>query len=117
MSDQVHSTGGFGVVQSVPANLAFASGGELVEVLAAVASTHIKVLAAAFSADAGGICQIKSGATVIARWNFGANGQLVLPFNPAGWCTTAAAAALNCTHSATGNIRGVFVVELIEADA
>jgi hypothetical protein len=35
------------------------------------------------------------------------NGQLVLPYNPAGWCETAASALLNLELSAATAVGGV----------
>ena len=79
--------------------------------VAAVAAKKILVLAVALVASGGAnTVRFESGAggtALSGQMDIAADGQLVLPFNPAGWFQTAAAELLNLELSAATSVAGV----------
>lgn len=80
-------------------------------VAAAGAGVKIRVVALVLSAP-GGANDIRlesaaSGTAILGSIGLADNGQLVLPYNPAGWCETAANALLNLELSAGTAVGGV----------
>lgn len=55
-----------------------------------------------------------SGTALTGQMALAANGSLVWPYNPAGWCETAAAALLNLELSAATSVDGVIGYVLVE---
>lgn len=78
--------------------------------VAAVAGKKIRVLALALVASGGAnTARLESGAggsALTGQMSLAANGVLVLPHNPTGWCETAAAALLNLELSAATSVDG-----------
>ena len=80
--------------------------------VAAVTSKKIRVLALAVVADDAVTFKLQSGAggtDLTGAHSFVANGGLVLPFNPQGWCETAAGALLNASLGGAVGVRGCLV--------
>jgi len=78
--------------------------------VAAVASKQIRLLSLVLVAS-GGANTVRlesdaSGTALTGQMDIGDNGQLVLPFNPAGWCETVAGKLLNLELSAATAVAG-----------
>lgn len=78
--------------------------------VAAVTGKRIRVLACALVAS-GGANTIRfesdaGGTALTGQMNLAADGQLVLPYNPAGWFETVAAELLNLELSAATSVDG-----------
>lgn len=86
--------------------------------VAAVAGKRIRVLALILVASGGALSvRLESGAggaALTGVMDLAADGQLVLPWNPAGWCQTAVAALLNLELSAATLVAGVLTYQLVE---
>lgn len=86
--------------------------------VAAVTGRKIRVLALAMVASGGAnTVRLESGAggtALTGLMDLAADGQLTLPYNPAGWCETAAAALLNLELSAATSVAGV--LNYVEVD-
>jgi hypothetical protein len=99
-------------IQSVPlyAVVAAATGGDNT-LVAAVTGKKIRVMSLVLVASGGAnSVRLESGASGTALtgvMDIIDNGQLVLPYNPAGWCETAASALLNLELSAATAVGGV----------
>lgn len=98
-------------VQSTPQHAAIAassSGNNTV--VAAVTGRKVRVLAAVFVAAGAVTVKLQSGAggtDLTGAMALAANGVLVLPFNPQGWCETAVAALLNLSLGGAVSVAGV----------
>lgn len=102
-----------GVVGPVKhAAIAAASSGDNT-LVAAVSGKTIRVLAVVLVASGGAVStRFESGAggtALTGVMDIADNGQLVLPYNPAGWCQTAAGALLNLELSAAVAVAGCLV--------
>jgi len=79
--------------------------------VAAVTGAQIRVLAIALVATGGAnTVRLESGAggtALTGLMDLIADGQLVLPYNPAGWCQTAAGSLLNLELSAATAVAGM----------
>lgn len=86
--------------------------------VAAVAGKRIRVLSLVLVASGGvNTVRLESGAggtALTGLMDLVAEGQLVLPFNPAGWCETAVAALLNLELSAATAVAGMLAYVLVE---
>lgn len=86
--------------------------------VAAVTGEKIRVLALVLVASGGAnTVRLESGASGTAltgQMDIGDNGQLILPYNPAGWCETAAAALLNLELSAATAVAGLLAYVTVE---
>lgn len=78
--------------------------------VAAVTAKKIRVLAMVLVASGGAnSTRLESGAggtALTGVMDLAADGQLVLPYNPLGWCETAAGALLNLELSAATAVAG-----------
>lgn len=83
------------------------------ELVALVAAKKIRVIALVVQCGSSATTVLfESGtATRVHRVQAGANGGMVLPFNPTGWFETAAGSSLTCTTSAgsSTDISGVYI--------
>ena len=91
--------------------IAAASAGDNTLVAAAGSGIKIRVVSLVLSAP-GGANDIRlesgaSGTAILGSVGLADNGQLVLPYHPAGWCETAANALLNLELSAATAVGGV----------
>ena len=90
--------------------VAASTGGDNTLVLA-VTGKKIRVIALVMVASGGAnSARLESGASGTALtgvMDIVDNGQLILPWNPAGWCETAASALLNLELSAGTSVAGV----------
>lgn len=81
--------------------------------VAAVSGAKIRVLAIVLVASGGAnTVRLESGAggtALTGQMNLSADGQLVLPYNPAGWAETAAGSLLNLELSAATSVDGALV--------
>lgn len=81
--------------------------------VAAVAGKAIRVLALVLVASGGAnTVRLESdagGTALTGQMDIGDNGQLVLPYNPAGWVATAAGELLNLELSAATAVAGVVI--------
>ncbi len=86
--------------------------------VAAVTSKKIRVVHLVLVASGGANnVRLESGASGTALsgvMNLAANGQMVWPFNPAGWCETAAGSLLNLELSAATAVGGVLGYVTVE---
>jgi hypothetical protein len=85
--------------------------------VAAVTGKKIRVVALAISSVGALLVRLESGASgtpLTGQMALAANGTLVWPYNPAGWCETAAAALLNLELSAATSVDGVLGYVLVE---
>lgn len=86
--------------------------------VAAVTAKRIRVHALTLVASGGAnSVRLESGAggtALTGVMDIVDNGQLVLPYNPSGWCQTAAGAFLNLELSAATAVGGVLVYSLVE---
>lgn len=86
--------------------------------VAAVTGKRIRVVALFLVASGGAnTLRFESGAggtALSGQFNLAANGQLVLPFNTAGWLQTAAAALLNLELSAATSVDGALAYVEVE---
>jgi len=77
----------------------------------AVASQRIRVVALVLVASGGtNTVRLRSGASgpaITAQMDLANDGQLVLPYNPAGWCETVAGDLLNLELSDAGSVAGM----------
>ncbi len=97
--------------------VAAATGGDNTLVLA-VTAKKIRVVSLVLVASGGAnTVRLESGASGTAltgQMDIIDNGQLVLPYNPAGWTETAAAALLNLELSAGTSVAGVLGYVTVE---
>lgn len=97
--------------------VAAATGGDNT-LVAAVTGKKIRVIALVLVASGGAnSVRLESGASgtaITGVMDIIDNGQLVLPYNPAGWCETAAAALLNMELSAATAVAGVLGYVTVE---
>lgn len=81
--------------------------------VAAVTDKAIRVLAIALVASGGAnTVRLESdadGTALTGQMDIGDNGQLVLPYNPAGWVATVAGELLNLELSAATAVAGVVI--------
>lgn len=100
-------------IQYAAVSAAAASDNELV---AAVAGKRIRVHSLVLVASGGAnTATLRSDTTgITGAMDLGADGQLVLDHNPAGWFQTAAAEALNLLLSAATLVAGSLTYSLIE---
>ncbi len=86
--------------------------------VAAATGKRIRVMALILVASGGANnTRLQSGAGGTAMtgvMNLAANGQLVMPYNEAGWCETAVAALLNLDLSAATLVAGVLTYVTVE---
>ena len=86
-------------------------------VAAAGAGIKVRVVAAVFVASGGAnSLRLESdtgGTALTGVMDVGDNLQLVLPYNPAGWCETAANKLLNLELAATTSVAGVLGYVLV----
>ncbi len=79
--------------------------------VAAVTGKKIRVIALVLVASGGAntvaLESDASGTALTGRMDIIDNGQLVLPYNPAGWCETATAKLLNLELSTNTSVAGV----------
>lgn len=75
---------------------------------------HALVLVASGGANSARLESAAGGAALTGVMDIADNGQLVLPYNPAGWCQTVAAQLLNLELSAATAVAGMLVYSLIE---
>ena len=99
------------------AAVAASTGGDNTLVLA-VASKKVRVLALALVAS-GGANTVRlesdaSGTALTGQMDIISDGQLVLPYNPAGWCETAAGKLLNLELSAGTSVAGMLAYVTVE---
>ena len=91
--------------------VAASSAGDNTLVAAAGAGIKVRVISLVLSASGGANdVRLESGASGTALTGvigLADNGQLVLPYNPAGWCETAANGLLNLELSAGTAVGGV----------
>lgn len=106
-------------IQSVVqyAAVAASTGGDNTLVLA-VTAKKIRVIALALVAS-GGANTVRlesdaSGTAMTGQMDIVDNGQLVLQYNPAGWCETAAGKLLNLELSAGTSVAGVLAYVTVE---
>lgn len=82
------------------------------DLLAAVTGKKIRLLAADFSVVSAATLTWRSATTAISGARaFAANGQYILPFNPAGWLETVAGEALNLLSSTSTAVGGMIVYQ------
>ncbi len=86
--------------------------------VAAVTSKRIRVIALVLVAS-GGANTVRlesdaSGTALTGQMDLIDNGQLVLPYNPAGWCQTAAGKLLNLELSAGTSVAGILGYVTVE---
>lgn len=77
---------------------------------AAVTGKKLRVVAFTLVAASAVTARLESGAggtALTGQMQLGANAPLVLPYNPAGWCETAAGALLNLELGSAVNVDGV----------
>lgn len=91
--------------------IAASDAGDNTLVAAAGSGVKIRVISLVLSAP-GGANDIRlesaaGGTAILGTIGLADNGQLVLPYNPAGWCETAANALLNLELSAGTAVGGV----------
>lgn len=86
--------------------------------VAAVTGKKLRVVALVLVASGGAnSARLESGASgtaITGVMDIIDNGQLVLPFNPAGWCETAASALLNLELSAATAVGGLLAYVTVE---
>ncbi len=86
--------------------------------VAAVTSKSIRVIALALVASGGAnTVRLESdtgGTALTGAMDLGDNLQLVLPYNPAGWCQTAAGKLLNLELGATTSVAGLLTYVTVE---
>jgi|SRR3990170_8460220 len=85
--------------------------------VAAVTGLKIRVLAFVLVAAGTVTARFESGAggtALSGQMSMAANTHIIGPYNPAGWCETAAAALLNLELSAAVSVDGVLVYVLVE---
>jgi hypothetical protein len=85
--------------------------------VAAVTGKKIRVVSLALVAAGTVTARLESGAggtALTGQMTMGVNTSIVLPYNPAGWCETAAAALLNLELSAAVSVDGVLGYVTIE---
>lgn len=86
--------------------------------VAAVTAKKIRVIAAVFVASGGAnTLRLESdtgGTALTGQMDVGDNLQLVLPWNPAGWCETAAGKLLNLELGATTSVAGLLTYVTME---
>jgi hypothetical protein len=86
--------------------------------VAAVTGKRIRVLALALVASGGAnsarLESAAGGTALTGVMDIGDNGQLVLPYNPAGWCQTVAAELLNLELSAATAVAGALAYVTVE---
>jgi hypothetical protein len=91
--------------------VAAATGGDNTLVAAAGAGIKVRVVQLVLVASGGAnsvrLESAASGTALTGVMDIIDNGQLVLPYNPAGWCETAANALLNLELSAATAVGGV----------
>jgi hypothetical protein len=86
--------------------------------VAAVAGKRIRVLALHLTASGGAntirLESAASGTALTGQMDLAADGQLNLPYNPAGWCQTVAAELLNLELSAATSVDGAITYVTVE---
>lgn len=99
------------------AAIAAATGGDNT-LVAGVVGKKIRVLSLVLVASGGAnsvrLESAAGGTALTGVMDLGADGQLILPYNPAGWCETAAAALLNLELSAATAVGGTLGYVLVE---
>lgn len=84
--------------------------------VAAVAGKTLRVLAVVIVPASAVTIRFESGTggtALTGQMSIAANALFTLPFNPAGWCETAAAALLNLEQSGTVALAGVLLYQEI----
>lgn len=85
--------------------------------VAAVAGKQIRVLSLVLVASGGAntvrLESAAGGTALTGAMDLAADGQLLLPYNPAGWCDTVAAELLNLELSAGTAVAGLLTYTLI----
>jgi hypothetical protein len=86
--------------------------------VAAVTGKKIRVISLALVATGGAnTVRLESGASgtaITGQMDLASDGQLVLQYNPAGWCETAASALLNLELSAATAVAGMLAYVTVE---
>lgn len=75
---------------------------------------HALVLVASGGANTAALESAAGGTALTGDMDIADNGQLILPYNPAGWCQTVAGELLNLELAAATAVAGVLVYSLIE---
>ena len=105
-------------IQSVPQYAVVAASASDNTLVAAVTSKKIRVIAAVFVASGGAnSLRLESdtgGTALTGVMDVGDNLQLVLPYNPAGWCETAAGKLLNLELGAATSVAGLLTYVTVE---
>jgi hypothetical protein len=86
--------------------------------VAAVSGKKIRVLALVLVASGGAntvrLESAASGTALTGQMDLVSDGQLILPYNPAGWCETVAGQLLNLELSAGTSVAGVLTYVTLE---
>lgn len=105
-------------IQSVPLYAVVAASSSDNTLVGAVTAKKIRVIAAVFVAS-GGANNLRlesdtGGTALTGVMDVGDNLQLVLPYNPAGWCETASGKLLNLELGAATSVAGLLTYVTLE---
>jgi hypothetical protein len=103
--------------EALKAVVAASTGGDNT-LVGAVAAKKIRVLALVLVASGGAntvrLESAASGTALTGQMDLVSDGQLILPYNPAGWCETVAGQLLNLELSAGTSVAGVLTYVTLE---